>query len=86
MGVLREHPDEILIFHPLTLHGSGANYHLERHRRALAFRWLGDDVRYAPTPHTMPFMAGDLASGDFVAEPAFAQVIPPLENAAVSGN
>jgi hypothetical protein len=69
-------PGEILIFHPLTLHGSGANYHLDRERRALAFRWLGDDVRYCPTMHTMPFQAPGLEYGAPIAEPGFAQVIP----------
>lgn len=71
-------PGDILIFHPLTLHGSGANFHLTRPRRALSFRWIGDEVTYAPTPHTMPYAAPDLATGDLVCDPSFPQVLPPL--------
>jgi ectoine hydroxylase-related dioxygenase (phytanoyl-CoA dioxygenase family) len=69
-------PGDLLIFHPKTLHGSGGNYNLHRQRRALAFRWLGDDVTYAPTPYTMPFPVSNLVAGDAVAPPSFARVIP----------
>lgn len=66
---------DVLIFHPRTLHGSSANTHLARQRRALAFRFLGDDVTWHPTPHTMPFRADDLTIGDPITEPWFKQVI-----------
>jgi hypothetical protein len=69
-------PGDILIFHPLVLHGSSGNHHLERQRRALSFRWLGEDVRYLPTPYTMPFAAPGLSPGDRVADPDFPQVLP----------
>ena len=47
-------PGDILIFHPLIVHGSGGNQSMTRHRRALASRWVGEDVVYDPRPHTMP--------------------------------
>jgi hypothetical protein len=47
-------PGDILMFHPLTLHGSYGNRSRKRRRRALALRWVGDDVIYAPSPKRMP--------------------------------
>lgn len=47
-------PGDILMFHPLTLHGSYGNQHRTRRRRALALRWTGDDVVYAPSRKRMP--------------------------------
>ncbi len=47
-------PGDILMFHPLTLHGSYGNASRTRRRRALALRWTGDDVIYAPSPKRMP--------------------------------
>jgi len=41
-------PGDVTIFHPLTLHGSSGNKSRKNRRRALALRWLGDDVVYAP--------------------------------------
>jgi ectoine hydroxylase-related dioxygenase (phytanoyl-CoA dioxygenase family) len=47
-------PGDILMFHPLTLHGSNGNHSRSRRRRALALRWTGDDVRYEPSSRRMP--------------------------------
>jgi ectoine hydroxylase-related dioxygenase (phytanoyl-CoA dioxygenase family) len=47
-------PGDVLMFHPLTLHGSHGNTSRTRRRRALALRWTGDDVVYAPSPKRMP--------------------------------
>lgn len=47
-------PGDVLIFHPLTLHGSSGNKSRKQKRRALALRWLGDDVKYVPGKATMP--------------------------------
>ena len=72
-------PGDMLIFHPLVLHGSGGNADREQGRRALAFRWIGDDVIYAPTTHTMPYVANGLEPGEVVRDPAFPQILPPLQ-------
>lgn len=74
-------PGDILIFHPLTLHGSGPNQHLDQARRALSFRWIGDEVVYAPTPFSMPYAAPGLEPGELVRDPDFPQVLPPLGSA-----
>jgi ectoine hydroxylase-related dioxygenase (phytanoyl-CoA dioxygenase family) len=63
------------LFHPLTLHGSSGNYSVDYPRRALAFRWLGDDVTYAPTPYTMPFPVEGIEPGAPIGEPSFKRVI-----------
>ncbi len=47
-------PGDVILFHPLVVHGSGGNSSATRRRRALATRWLGDDVVFAPRPATMP--------------------------------
>ena len=68
-------PGDALVFHPRTVHGSSANTDLKQPRRAIAFRFLGDDVSYCPTPHTMPFPAEGLNHGDPIAEPSFEHLI-----------
>lgn len=58
-------PGDVLIFHPLVVHGSAGNNSPTTRRRALATRWLGDDVVYRETPYTMPLPPGHgLANGD----------------------
>ena len=51
-------PGDVLIFHPLVVHGSGGNSSLTTRRRALATRWFGDDVVYRDLPHTTPPPSG----------------------------
>jgi ectoine hydroxylase-related dioxygenase (phytanoyl-CoA dioxygenase family) len=64
-------PGDVLIFHPLTLHGSRGNSSLRR-RRAFATRWLGDDVIYAPVKARMPLPKGHgLVHGDKIERPLF---------------
>ncbi|HKM99820.1 MAG TPA: phytanoyl-CoA dioxygenase family protein [Candidatus Binataceae bacterium] len=58
-------PGDVLMFHPLTLHGSAGNSSTTQRRRALATRWLGDDVVYAPAKARMPLPPQHgLAPGD----------------------
>jgi ectoine hydroxylase-related dioxygenase (phytanoyl-CoA dioxygenase family) len=47
-------PGDMLLFNPLTLHGSYGNASRTRRRRALALRWVGDDVIYQPSSKRMP--------------------------------
>lgn len=62
-------PGDVLAFHPLIVHGSSGNTSRTTRRRAMASRWAGDDVVYAPRKHTMPLPpehglnAGDRLSG-----------------------
>lgn len=41
---------DVLLFHPATVHGSGANISQTRRRRAFASRWVGDDVVFTNSP------------------------------------
>lgn len=68
-------PGDVLIFHPLTLHGSPGNSSTRR-RRAFATRWLGDDVIYAPAKARMPLPKGHgLVRGDKMSGHFFPQVL-----------
>lgn len=72
-------PGDALIFSPVTLHGSSGNYSTERPRRALATRWFGDDVVWAPGKARMPVLwKTGLQAGDPVRGPVFPQVYPQV--------
>lgn len=58
-------PGDVLLFHPLVVHGSAGNSSATTRRRALATRWFGDDVIYRDRPHTMPMPPGnELVDGE----------------------
>lgn len=70
-------PGDILMFHPLTLHGSYGNKHRTRRRRALALRWTGDDAVYAPHARRMPVhYRHDSKVGGGLRGAAFPQILP----------
>jgi ectoine hydroxylase-related dioxygenase (phytanoyl-CoA dioxygenase family) len=43
-------PGDVIVHHVLTLHGSGGNKSEDRIRRAVSFRYTGDDIRYCDRP------------------------------------
>ena len=45
-------PGDVIIFHPLTIHGSGGNLSVKERRRALAMRYFGDDTLWDSRPGT----------------------------------
>jgi hypothetical protein len=68
---------DILMFHPLTLHGSYGNSHPTCRRRALALRWTGDDVIWAPSPKRMPvYYRHDSRVGGPLRGAAFPRILP----------
>lgn len=70
-------PGDVLMFHPLTLHGSYGNQHRTRSRRAIALRWTGDDVVWAPTSKRMPVhFAHDSVPGGPLKGAAFPRILP----------
>lgn len=70
-------PGDVLLFGPMVCHGSDANLSNERDRRALAFRYAGDDVTFAPRHATMPLLWDHgLSAGDRLSGPLFPQVLP----------
>ena len=72
-------PGDAVLFHALTLHGSRGKPAGNLNRRAIATRWCGDDVRYAPTGAELqiPWSHG-LSPGDRIGGPIFPQVVPEL--------
>jgi ectoine hydroxylase-related dioxygenase (phytanoyl-CoA dioxygenase family) len=81
-------PGDVLVFHPLTLHGSYGNSSRVRRRRALALRWVGDDVVYAPSDKRMPIhYRHNSEVGGPLRGAAFPRILPfadPAERAARS--
>jgi len=70
-------PGDVLLFGPVVCHGSAGNASNERDRRALAFRYCGEDVRYAPRHATMPLLWDHgLEPGDRLTGSLFPQVWP----------
>jgi ectoine hydroxylase-related dioxygenase (phytanoyl-CoA dioxygenase family) len=73
-------PGDILMFHPLTLHGSFGNSSRTRCRRALALRWTGDDVVYTPSSKRMPVhFAHDSQPGGPLRGAAFPRILPTCD-------
>ncbi|MDH3687509.1 MAG: phytanoyl-CoA dioxygenase family protein [Myxococcales bacterium] len=72
-------PGDVLVFGPTVCHGSDANLSNERDRRALAFRYAGDDVTFAPRHATMPLLWDHgLEPGDRLGGSLFPQVLPSV--------
>lgn len=44
--LLEVDPGDIIVFHGLTLHASGGNARTDRSRRAISYRFTGDDIRW----------------------------------------
>ena len=62
-------PGDCVAFHFRTVHGAPGNRSADTWRRAIAFRWTGDDVRFRPrsgvmSPPFPEFPEFDLADGD----------------------
>ena len=61
-------PGDVIVHHSNLIHGSGPNYTADLNRRAVSFRYTGDDVRYRfhrsapPQPHHRY----DLKDGDVI--------------------
>ncbi|MEQ6330822.1 phytanoyl-CoA dioxygenase family protein [Pseudomonas chengduensis] len=73
-------PGDILMFHPLTLHGSYGNQSRTRRRRALALRWVGDDVLYAPSARRMPIHFEHCSvPGGPLQGAAFPRILPAMD-------
>ena len=51
---LNAEPGDVIIHHVLTVHGAGGNCSSDRNRRALSFRYCGDDIKYQNRPGTIP--------------------------------
>jgi phytanoyl-CoA dioxygenase PhyH len=47
-------PGDVIVHHVLTVHGAGGNRSTERDRRAISFRYCGDDIQYFDRPGAIP--------------------------------
>ena len=45
-------PGDIIVHHPLVIHGSSGNFSSDTRRRGLALRYIGDDVTWDNRPGT----------------------------------
>lgn len=72
-------PGDVFFFYASVLHGSFANTSQARGRRAASFRFVGDDVVFAPGHAKMfvPFAHG-LKPGASMSGPIFPQILPAL--------
>jgi ectoine hydroxylase-related dioxygenase (phytanoyl-CoA dioxygenase family) len=70
-------PGDVLLFGPVVSHGSAGNASSDTDRRALAFRYCGPEVRYAPRHATMPLLwEHGLEPGEPLGGSLFPQVWP----------
>ena len=56
----------MILFHPLVIHGSGGNQSSNQRRRAIAMRFLGDDVVWDSRP------------GTFIEKETIQEILPEL--------
>jgi hypothetical protein len=62
-------PGDVLCHHPLTVHGAAGNASATQWRVGLSIRYLGQDVRWDPRPHTMKLRRDPgVAAGAFPAD------------------
>ena len=59
-------PGDVIIHHVMTVHGSGGNTTADKSRRAISFRYCGDDIRYFDKPGAIeqPYIETPLDNGD----------------------
>lgn len=71
-------PGDCIAFHARTLHSAPGN-HGKHRRRAIAYRWTGDDARFARRAGKMspPFADVPHQPGDLMDSPEFPIVWPP---------
>jgi ectoine hydroxylase-related dioxygenase (phytanoyl-CoA dioxygenase family) len=70
------HIGDAIVHHVKTVHGSTGNTSASRVRRALALRYLGDDIRYLKREGAPPdsHKSETLRDGDPIASPDFPQI------------
>ena len=71
-------PGDAIAFHFTTVHGAPGNERSDVRRRAVSFRYVGDDATFALRPwlHSPPFEAGGLVPGEPLDDPRFPALDP----------
>ena len=64
-------PGDAIIHHPLIVHGAGGNRHADSQRRAIAPRYVGDDVRWNPAEGMTIRRDPELPAGATLDSPLF---------------
>lgn len=80
-------PGDVIIHNVMTIHGSGGNASPDRIRRAVSFRYCGDDIRYCDRPGaiTQPYLLEKPAEGDVLYSLDYPLVWPrPFPGAKIS--
>lgn len=82
-------PGDVIIHHVLTVHGSGGNRSQDAMRRAVSFRYCGDDITYFDRPGAIPqpyFQGIDMQNGQHLLCKDYPLVWPrPHPEAKISG-
>ncbi len=62
---IEAHPGDVIIHDVMTIHGSGGNLSKTENRRAMSFRYCGDDIEYYDRPGAIPqpYIAKNLPDG-----------------------
>jgi ectoine hydroxylase-related dioxygenase (phytanoyl-CoA dioxygenase family) len=69
-------PGDAIAFHGLVVHGAGGNRSVQRRRRALSLRWMGDDAVFDDRPGTYPFDVAGQIPGSPLQGTLYPQVWP----------
>ena len=79
-------PGDVIIHDVRTVHGSGGNLSCDTPRRAISFRYCGDDIRYDDKPGAIPqpYVVSHLKNGDPLSGSDYPLVWPRLDAGAVS--
>lgn len=87
IAMIEAEPGDVIIHHVLTIHGSGGNRSLTDARRAISFRYCGDDIRYRDRPGAIPQLGvtHQLKDGDVLDCADYPRVFPrPFPDAKMS--
>lgn len=71
-------PGDVIIHHVLTIHGARGNQSTDKMRRAISFRYCGDDVTYYDRPGSVvqPYLTDKLNDGDKLFSKDYPVVFP----------
>ena len=73
-------PGDVIVHHVMTVHGSGGNVSRDRGRRAMSFRYCGDDIRYFDKPGAIEqqYMTSHYKNGDRLGIDDYPRVWPDV--------
>lgn len=80
-------PGDVIIHNVMTVHGSGGNRSKDKNRRAMSFRYCGDDITYFDRPGAIPqpYISANLANGSPLYSKDYPLVWPrPYPNAKIA--